>query len=168
LVKKEENVMKRIFWLLALGSIVWATPSLAAPSGKVLCYALANNATAPLNMSYTPDSRSAFNPSGGGISVTHTGTGTYSVLCSGVGVGGIGFETVGNVQVTAVGDDNTYCHLKSWASGAVLAGSTSTIAATSPGTHIFFDQFDASVVCFGGGGTGGGPKDSEFSLLFVY
>jgi hypothetical protein len=53
--------MNRIFWLLALGSsIVWAMPSLAAPSGKVLCYALANNATAPVNMPYTPDSRSAF------------------------------------------------------------------------------------------------------------
>jgi hypothetical protein len=159
--------MKRIFWLLAVGSsVVWATPSLAAPSGKVLCYALANNESAPLNMPYTPDSRSAFNPNGG-ISVTHTGTGTYSVACFGVGTGGIGFETVGNVQVTAVGDNNTYCHLKSWSSGIVLAN-TGTIAATTPGTHIFFDQFDASVVCFGGGGTGGGPKDSEFSLMFAY
>jgi hypothetical protein len=166
--------MKRIFWLLALGSFVWATPSLAAPSGKVLCYALANNAAAPLNMPYTPDSRSAFNPSGGGISVTHTGTGTYSVTCSPVGVGGIGFETVGNVQVTAVGDNNTYCHLKGWTSGFELVAERAGVlaagktAAALPPTPVFFDRFDASVVCFGGGGTGGGPKDSEFSLIFVY
>jgi hypothetical protein len=161
--------MKRIFWLLALGSIVWAMPSLAAPSGKVLCYALANVADA--QSPYTPDSRSAFSLSGGVISVNHIDKGVYSVTCFGVGIGGIGFERVGNVQVTALGDNNTYCLVKSWASGilAQFAGSTSTskTAAALPGP-IFFDQFDATVLCFGGGGTGGGPKDSEFSLIFVY
>jgi hypothetical protein len=40
--------MKRIFGLLALGYIVWATPSLAQ-SGAVLCYTFANNAAAALN-----------------------------------------------------------------------------------------------------------------------
>jgi hypothetical protein len=161
--------MKRILCLLALGFALCATPSLAAPSGSVLCYLLANNATAPLNTPYTPDSRSAFSAKGGGISVSHTGTGTYSVTCGGVGVGGIGFETVGNVQVTAVGDSNVYCHVNSWASGVVLEREPAIIA--PPGTIIFVDRFNASVVCFGRGtGTGGGPApaDSEFSLVFIY
>jgi hypothetical protein len=161
--------MKRILCLLALGFVFYATPSFAAPTGAVLCYLLANNAGAALNTPYTPDSRSAFNANGGAISVTHTGTGTYSVTCYGVGVGGIGFEQVGNVQVTADGDSNIYCHVNGWGSGITLAAEPS--AAVRPPIPIFLNRFDATVVCFGpGGGGGGGPKnaDSEFSLVFIY
>jgi hypothetical protein len=72
--------MKRIFGLLALGYILWATPSLAQ-SGAVLCYALADNATVQYNVPYTPASGSFVAAQGGAISVTHTGLGAYSVSC---------------------------------------------------------------------------------------
>jgi hypothetical protein len=163
--------MKQIIWSLALGFVLWASPSFAGPTGAVLCYALANNAAAPLNMPYTPDSRSAFNAKGGAISVTHTGTGTYSVTCNGLGVGGIGFETVGNVQVTAVGDTNVYCHVNSWGAGILLALANATPAVIRPGPITFIDEFSATVVCFGRGGGGGGgpaPADSEFALTFIF
>jgi hypothetical protein len=162
--------MKRTLCLLALGFVFCATPSLAAPSGTVLCYLLANNATATINTPYTPDSRSALNAKGGAISVTHTGTGTYSVTRTSLGVGGIGFETVGNVQVTAVGDSNVYCHVNGWGSGLGFVFEQEKVV-RPPGSIIFFDRFDASVVCFGRGGGGGGgpaPADSEFSLVFIY
>jgi hypothetical protein len=166
-------------FLLALGFVFSSTtPSFAGPSGAVLCYLVANNAGAPFNTPYTPDFASAFN-TGGGISVTHTGTGTYSVTCNGLGVGGLGFQMVGNVQVTAVGSSNIYCHANSWASGL---GIIIKPAVTNPlilggGGSFLFSRFDASVVCFGppghgggGGGGGGGPvlTDSEFSLVFIY
>jgi hypothetical protein len=160
--------MKRISWLIVLGIVLCASPSLAAPTGAVLCYALANNASAQVGVPYTPDSRSAFNAKGGAINVTHNGTGVYSVTCAGVGVGGIGFETVGNVQVTAVGDSNVYCHVNSWTAGILIAGRP---PGPRPEALVFLDEFSASVVCFGrgqGGGGGPAPADSEFSLVFIY
>jgi hypothetical protein len=100
--------MKRIFGLLALGYIVWATPSLAQ-----------HNATAQQNVAYTP-SDSFVAAQGGVVSVTHTGLGAYSVFCSGIGPGGL-FNTamLGTVQVTAVGDSNVYCHVNNWSSGTI-------------------------------------------------
>jgi hypothetical protein len=159
--------MKQMFCLLALGSILWAIPSLAAPSP--LCYLLANNATAPFNTPYTPDSRSAFNASGGAISVTHVSPGVYTVVCYGLG-SGFGLETVGNVQVTANGDSNIECHVNGWASGSLIFEAPATSNIIRPPPPVFSPRFTASVLCFGpGGGTGGGPKaaDSEFTLLFV-
>jgi hypothetical protein len=163
--------MKRTLCLLALGFVFCTTPSLAAPSGAVVCYLLADNATAPANTPYTPDSRSAFNAKGGGISVTHTGTGTYSVTCTGLGVGSLGIERIGNVQVTAVGDSNVYCHVNNWTSGRLIVLAREPTVVVPPDTLTFVDRFDASVVCFGRGGGGGGgpaPADSEFSLVFIY
>jgi hypothetical protein len=165
--------MTRLFALIALGFAAFATPSLAAPTGAVMCYVVANDAQHALNMAYTPDSRTAYNAKGGQVSVTHTGTGAYTVNCTGAFGSGIGFETIGNVQVNAVGNANTFCHINSWASGSVLFASTQqrvvTIGNLPP--PVFFDEFTADVVCFGRGGGGGGgpaPADSEFSLLYVY
>jgi hypothetical protein len=162
--------MKTILGVLALGSIAWATPSLAAPTGQVQCYTFANNAAnnqpQPINTPYTPDPSASFNSSGGAISVTHTGIGTYSVLCNGLGFGGFGFPLVGTVQVTAKSDTNVYCHANSWGSGEIFV---EKLGGGIGGGLI--RNFAATVVCFGKGGGGGGgpaPADSEFTLVFIY
>jgi hypothetical protein len=156
--------------VLALGSIAWATPSLAAPPGQVQCYAFANNAAnnrpQPINTPYAPDANASFNSSGGTISVTHTVTGTYSVVCNGIGVGGFGFPLVGTVQVTAKSDTNVYCHTNSSGSGEIFV---EKLGGGIGGGLI--RNFAATVVCCGKGGGGGGgpaPADSEFTLVFIY
>jgi hypothetical protein len=153
--------MKRIFGLLALGYIIWATPSLAQ-SGAVLCYTFANNAAAALNTPYTPPSGSTFVAAQGGTAnVTHTGTGAYSVTCGGIGPGGLlDHQPLGTVLVTAVGNSNAECYVNSWSSGEFLEPRYGLVR-----------SFNATVVCFGkGGGAGGGPAaaDSEFTLAFIY
>ena len=153
------RIFTAILALVALGDIVWATPSLAQ-SGAVLCYTLADNATAQQNVSYTP-ADSFVAAQGGAVSVTHTGLGAYSVYCGGIGPGGV-FNTkmLGTVQVTAVGNDNVYCHVNDWSSGVYLEPRYGRVSG-----------FQANVLCFGkGGGTGGGPAaaDSEFTLMFAY
>lgn len=139
------------FNVLAIGCIVWATPSLADPGRgtTTLCYLWANNASPAIGTPYTPSPTYSFNAQNraGGISVTKTATGTYSVKCTGVG-GGTPWAAGGHVQVTGYGGNNSYCHVGSWSTGG--------------------PDFSATVNCFGGGGTGGGPKDSQFDLLFVW
>jgi hypothetical protein len=153
--KSFEDVMKLTFGLLALGCVVWATPALADPGrgATMLCYLWADQPSPPLNTPYQPSPIYSFNAQNGsdGISVTKTGTGSYSVKCTGVG-GGSTWGAGGHVQVSAYGDGvNTFCHVGSWSTGLA--------------------DFTASVDCFGkGGGTGGGPgpADSRFDLLFVW
>jgi hypothetical protein len=147
--------MKRILGLLALGCSIYATPAMADPGrgGTVLCYLWANNPSPPLNTPYTPPSTWLFNAQNraGGIRVTKTATGTYSVTCTGVG-GGPAWGSGGHVQVSSYGDGaNTFCHVGHWSTGG--------------------PDFTATVDCFGrGGGQGGGPApaDSAFDLLFVW
>jgi hypothetical protein len=144
-----------IIGVLALGSIVWATPSLADPGRgtTVLCYLWANQASPPINTPYMPSPFYSFNAQNrsNGISVTKTGTGTYSVTCTGVGGDGP-WGPGGHVQVSAYGDGvNTFCHVGHWSTSGA--------------------DFTATVDCFGrGGGTGGGPgpADSQFDLLFLW
>jgi hypothetical protein len=139
----------------ALGSVMWATPSLADPGrgANVMCYLWANNASPTINAPYEPSATYSFNAQNraGGISVTKTATGTYSVKCTGVG-GGSAWGAGGHVQVSAYGNGiNTFCHVGSWSTGSA--------------------DFTANVDCFGAGGGGGGgpaPKDSQFDLLFVW
>jgi hypothetical protein len=139
----------------ALGSVMWATPSLADPGrvANVPCYLWANQASPALNVPYTPSPTYSFNAQNrsGGISVTKTATGTYSVTCTGVG-GGAPWGPGGHVQVSAYRNGiNTFCHVGGWSTGGA--------------------DFTASVDCFGAGGGGGGgpaPKDSQFDLLFVW
>jgi hypothetical protein len=146
--------MNRIFRLLVLGCMIWATPSFA-DSGRgatVLCYVWANQTSPALNAAYEPDARFSFNAQhkGGGITVTKTATGTYSVRCTGVG-GGNAWGPGGHVQVSSYGNENTFCHVQEWNTGG--------------------PDFDAIVLCFGrGGGTGGGPalQDSRFFPLFIW
>lgn len=128
------------------------TPSHADPGRGVAtqCYLWANNASPPLNVPYEPSPTYSFNSQNraGGISVTRTGTGIYSVKCTGVG-GGSPWGSGGHVQVSAYGfSNNGSCHVVSWGTGG--------------------PDFTATVNCFGGGGTGGVLKDSQFDLLFVW
>jgi hypothetical protein len=89
---------------LALGCIAWATPSLADPGrgATTLCYLWANNPSPAIGVPYEPSPTYSFNAQNraGGISVTRTATGTYSVKCTGVG-GGIPWGAAGHVQVSA-------------------------------------------------------------------
>src|SRR5262245_16121667 len=138
--------------VLGLGSIALATPSLADPGrgATVLCYLWAHNGSPPLNTPYEPSPTYSFNAQNrsGGITVTKTATGTYSVKCTGVG-GGTPWGPGGHVQVSAYGDgSNSFCHVGSWGTGGA--------------------DFTASVDCFGPGGGGAAPKDSRFDLLFVW
>jgi len=150
--------MKRTFiaftalGVLALGSIVWATPSFADPGrgATTLCYLWNNNASPTIGTAYEPNSTYSFNAQNraGGIRVTRTATGTYSVTCTGVG-GGSAWGPGGHVQVSAYGfGNNGSCHVQSWGTGG--------------------PDFTATVNCYGGGGTGGVLKDSQFDLLFIW
>jgi hypothetical protein len=148
--------MKRIlFNLLALGCIVWATPSFADPGRgtTTLCYVWGDQESPPLNTPYPPATAYSFNIQNraGGNSVTKTATGVYTVKCTGVGGDGPWGEG-GHVQVSSYGEDvNTFCHVGHWES--------------------FTADFIATVHCFGkGGGQGGGPgpQDSKFVLLFLW
>jgi hypothetical protein len=136
---------------LALGCVAWATPSLADPGrgAAAQCYLWANQPSPALNTPYEPSAIYSFNAQNraGGITVTKTSTGVYSVKCTGVG-GGAAWGPGGHVQVSGYGTNNSYCHVGSWSTGG--------------------PDFVASVYCFGGGGTGGGPKDSQFDLLFMW
>ena len=134
---------------LALVCMVWAMPAFAdaGRGAAVLCYLWADQASPTLNTPYTPDTLYSFNAKSGseGISVTKTGTGTYSVTCSGVG-GSTAWGAGGHVQVSAYGDGvATFCHVGSWATGVA--------------------DFTASVDCFGKGFV---PTDSQFDLLFLW
>src|SRR6516165_10506690 len=96
--------MKRLFVLAALFLSIAATPSFAngGRQAATLCYLWANNPSPALNTPYEPDPDYSFNAVNGsaGISVTKTGTGTYSVTCTGVG-GGPNLGPGGHVQVSA-------------------------------------------------------------------
>jgi hypothetical protein len=55
--------MKRMFSILVLGCILWASPSLADPGRgtTTLCYVWSNEASPALNTPYTPSSTYSFN-----------------------------------------------------------------------------------------------------------
>jgi len=81
-----------------------------------LAYALADQPSA--TSSYAPDAATSFNSSGGAISVTRTGIGSYSVSFAGLGRPAGGRD---NVQVTGYSGGPVYCKAVSWdASGADL------------------------------------------------
>jgi hypothetical protein len=150
-----KSFAKLALGVLALGYMVWATPSRADPGrgATVLCYVWANEEEAQLNTPYTPSPEYSFNAQNraNGNTVTRTATGTYLVRCTGVG-GGSAWGAGGHVQVSAYGDGvNTACHVGHWETAVA--------------------DFAATVDCFGRGGGGGGgpaPADSKFVLLFVW
>jgi hypothetical protein len=136
------------FCMLALAGMVWAAPTLADPGrgSTTMCYLWANNPSPAINTPYEPSATYSYNAQNraGGISVTKTATGVYSVKCTGVGGGPWGAG--GHVQVSAYGSgSNTQCHVGGWGTGGA--------------------DFTASVYCYA---PSGAPRDSYFDLLFVW
>jgi subtilisin len=99
------------------------------------CYAWANNPTAS---SYTPSTTYSYNSSGQGISITRSGTGSYSVRCDGIGGDG---KAGGHVQVTAYGFDTHSCKVRYWSS--------------------YGKDFVANVACYA---VNGGARDARFTI----
>ena len=95
----------------------------------------------PTGTSYVPQANGSWNP-GSTIRVTRSGTGTYSVLFTGLGALAQAAANGGHVQVVAVGTDLAHCKVTYWAG--------------SP-------QLNASVRCFTRTGV---PKDTKFNVLF--
>jgi hypothetical protein len=79
-----------------------------APTG--IAYTWANQ---PTNPSYAPDSRSAYNSTGGAVNVSRSSAGQYLVKFAGLGVGQV---TGGNVLVSSV--DGSRCSVQSWTPAA--------------------------------------------------
>lgn len=85
-------------------------PNPGCPSDR-LAYVWAHD---PAASSYTPNPQFSYNSAGGPITITRSGTGTYSIRFAGLkGPGPVG----GNVQVTAYGTGNETCKLVSWGAG---------------------------------------------------
>lgn len=102
------------------------------PSLEV-AYVWAND---PASASYTPDPYYSWNPSGGGITITRSGTGQYNVSWS-----GLSLLDGGDVQVTAYGSTNAQCKVVGWGSSSV-----NVMCFTPGGTpvDIYFDVFFGS------------------------
>jgi len=100
-----------------------------------VAWALADqlHATGP----YTPQTKYSYNSTGGSITITHTGTGTYQVALTGFASG-----KGDHVSVTAYGSSSNYCNSGYW-----LSGNSPTLF----------------VVCYAPGGT---PADTEFAILY--
>ncbi len=122
------------------------TPATAQRGPAQVAYAWANEAS---TASYTPNASYAYNPAGGGITITRNTTGSYSVVFSGLGartdamLGGLG-----NVQVSAYGTNSAICKPATWsASGdytvsvlcynqnGLLSDNRFTIMVTLPGSN---------------------------------
>lgn len=74
-----------------------------------VAYAFANDRSAA---SYTPDLDFSYNPSGGAITITRTGTGSYTVVFAGVSAD---VANAGSVQVSGL-DSNGWCLTGGWGS----------------------------------------------------
>jgi alpha-tubulin suppressor-like RCC1 family protein len=124
---------------LSIGSGLYAITDPAANQPEQYGFVWAHDASAALNTPYTPNSSYATNSTGGAISVTHTGTGTYRVTFGGLG----GRQPAGNVQVTAKGNTTNRCKAESWgASGAALAVSVRChTAAGALADTVFIAQY---------------------------
>ncbi|MBK7949743.1 MAG: FG-GAP repeat protein [Deltaproteobacteria bacterium] len=87
-------------------SVLYVRPSHA---DEGLAFAWANQLTLP---SYAPFALYTFHPSGGSVTATRSGAGTYAMTFS--GFAGLGFDG-GHVQVSAYGTDgDTRCGVASW------------------------------------------------------
>jgi hypothetical protein len=75
-----------------------------------LAYAWADQ---PGSASYTPSTFYSSNPSGGGVSITHLGTGRYSISWAAADAQ---IFDGGDVQVTAYGGGNAQCKVEGWGS----------------------------------------------------
>lgn len=102
-------------------NVFFATPN------PHLAYAWANS---PTSSSYTPSTFYSSNPNGGGINITRSGVGQYSVNFS-----GLTLLDGGDVQVTAYSSGNIVCKVTGW--GSTSAG----VRCFNPGTNVLVDSF---------------------------
>lgn len=87
-----------------LAALILPTLASAQKSG----YVWANE---PGSANYTPSTMYSFNSSGGGISISRSAVGNYTVRFSGLGGGA---SAGGNVLVTAYGGGSEICKVASW------------------------------------------------------
>jgi len=80
----------------------------AGTPGQEGGYVWANQPSAAINVPYTPSLTYQWNSAGGDVSITHTGTGSYSVLFPNQNFFG------GTVEVTAYGAGTDYCKVQNW------------------------------------------------------
>jgi hypothetical protein len=103
-------------------------------SSTALAYA---DADIPLAPSYTPNTSFSYNPSGGAITATRSGIGSYSMTWTGFGVNGTGG---GHPNVTAYGVGSARCQIAGWGGDTV------------------------SVLCFD---SAGNPADRRYSISYL-
>src|SRR5262245_28215200 len=115
---------RKIVFACVLTMILAAGAAMADPGrgANVLCYVWANDPTHAIGSPYTPSTVYSYNAVGrsNANTVTHIGTGQYSVTCKGVGGGALfagsgSWGPGGHVQVTGYGgEDADYCKVSSW------------------------------------------------------
>lgn len=112
--------MKTIkFALLPMMFLLWSifgNPQTASAQSR-WGFVWANIAAPAIGVPYVPSATYAFNSSGGGVSITRTGAGLYTVTFFGLGAGISGPSLGGNVQVTGYGPaaaNNTVAKVLSW------------------------------------------------------
>ena len=88
-----------VFPMLFLLWSIFGNPQAASAAG--FAFAWSNISNSALNVPYTPNPLYAFNPSGGAVTITRTGTGLYTVTFSGFGATSTGATNGGNVQVSS-------------------------------------------------------------------
>jgi len=121
---------RRLALLATLGALAPLPATAAAPQAYVW-------AGEPELALYRPSPAYASNPSGGQITITRTGAGSYSVHF--VGLNGVG-DDGGNVQATAYGSGGGHCKVEQWI-----------------GELVGVRCYDAA----------GGLSDSSFTLLYT-
>jgi hypothetical protein len=102
-------------------NIFFATPN------PELAYAWADQ---PSSASYSPSSFYRSNPSGGGVTITRSGTGRYTVTWS-----GLSLLDGGDVQVTAYSSGNITCKVEGWGAQSV------NVRCFNPGTNALVDSY---------------------------
>ena len=147
--------MRKLTAVCLFSLVLCASAAIADPGrgSSVQCYVWANEASSAIGTPYTPSPTYSYNAVGRAAAnrVTRTGVGIYTVVCRGVGGGGLfsgsgSWGAGGHVQVTAYGgEDADQCKVVSWTSGGA--------------------DFSASVRCYNHAGA---LSDSRFDLLFVW
>jgi hypothetical protein len=111
-----------------------ASPSLAADTANIVCYAWADQPTAS---SYIPSTSYSFNRRGGNIRITRSGPGSYTVICR--KVPGFAGPRGGHVQVSAYGSSSVVCNTTGWGGTPLSAGVQCRALLTGALTDSFFD-----------------------------
>ncbi|MFS4439550.1 hypothetical protein ACMA5I_15185 [Paracoccaceae bacterium GXU_MW_L88] len=90
----------------------------------------------PTSASYTPSVTYAHNSSGGAITATRSGPGSYSIIFRGLGGNG---RAGGNVQVTGYGSSRNDCKVSSWSSYG--ADFSAAVRCISPSGALVDDRY---------------------------